>query len=163
VTGSGILLAAIVHIVLHALVATAIIAAADYAHSWFKLEKDMKMSLQELKDDMRSDDGDPHVKAKMRARARQNSKKRMMADVKSAAVIVTNPPTCRWRCATRAATSAVVVAKGHDGGAPSGGAPTACHLGNRRLARASTPPSPSRNRSGRALRSRRQTFVSCTR
>ncbi len=114
VTGSGILLAAIVHIVLHALVATAIIAAADYAHSWFKLEKDMKMSLQELKDDMRSDDGDPHVKAKMRARARQNSKKRMMADVKSAAVIVTNPTHVSVALRYSGSDPApIVVAKGH--------------------------------------------------
>lgn len=141
VTGSGMLLAAIVHVVLHALVATAIIAAADYAHSWFKLEQEMKMTLQELKDDMRSDDGDPHVKAKMRARARQNAKKRMMADVKHAAVIVTNPT--HVSVALRYAgndPAPIVVAKGHDEVALAIRREARAHgvpiMENRRLARA---------------------------
>lgn len=141
VTGSGILLAAIVHIVLHALVATAIIAAADYAHSWFKLEKDMKMSLQELKDDMRSDDGDPHVKAKMRARARQNSKKRMISEVKHAAVIVTNPTHVSVALRYSGNDPApIVVAKGHDEVALAIRREARAHgvpiMENRRLARA---------------------------
>jgi len=140
-TGSGILLAAITHVVLNALVATALIAAADYAHSWFKLEKEMKMTLQELRDDMRSDDGDPHVKAKMRARALQNSKKRMMSDVKTATVIVTNPTHVSVAIRYSGSDPApIVVAKGHDEVALAIRREARAHgvpiMENRRLARA---------------------------
>ncbi len=115
VTGSGILFSATLHLALNALLATAVIAAADYAQSWFRLEREMKMTLKELRDDMRSEDGDPHVKAKMKARARALSKKRMMADVKHAAVIVTNPTHVSVALRYTATDPApVVVAKGHD-------------------------------------------------
>jgi flagellar biosynthetic protein FlhB len=95
--------------------ATAIVAAIDYAQSRFTLEQEMKMTLKELKDEMRQEDGDPKVKARMRQRARALAKKRMMADVKDAAVVVTNPT--HVSVAIRYADddpAPMVVAKGHD-------------------------------------------------
>lgn len=106
---------AILRVSLKTLAAGAGIAAVDYAQSWFKIQSDMKMTLQELKDDMRSEDGDPRVKGRMKARARAAARRRMMQDVKQAAVIVTNPThisiALRYGANDPAPT---VVAKGHD-------------------------------------------------
>ncbi len=51
----------------------------------------LKMSKQEVKDEMKNMDGDPMVKAKIRQIQMQMSKKRMMAEVPSADVVITNP------------------------------------------------------------------------
>ena len=106
---------AILRVTLKTLAAGAGIAAVDYAQSWFKISSDMKMTLKELKEDMRSEDGDPRVKGRMKARARAAAKRRMMQDVKQAAVIVTNPThisvALRYGGNDPAPT---VVAKGHD-------------------------------------------------
>jgi flagellar biosynthetic protein FlhB len=51
----------------------------------------LKMSKQEIKDEMKNMDGDPMVKAKIRQIQMQMSKKRMMADVPEADVVITNP------------------------------------------------------------------------
>ncbi len=51
----------------------------------------LKMSKQEVKDEMKNMDGDPMIKAKIRQIQMQMSKKRMMADVPSADVVITNP------------------------------------------------------------------------
>ena len=67
------------------------IALADFVYqrrSWFNR---LKMSLQELKDEHKDADGDPRIKAKMRQIAQQRAKRRMMAAVPSASVVITNP------------------------------------------------------------------------
>ena len=51
----------------------------------------MRMSLQEIKDEHKQSEGDPKIKAKIRAIAMQRSRKRMMQAVPTASVIVTNP------------------------------------------------------------------------
>lgn len=51
----------------------------------------MRMSLQEIKDEHKQSEGDPKIKAKIRAIGMQRSRKRMMAAVPTASVIVTNP------------------------------------------------------------------------
>ncbi len=51
----------------------------------------MRMSLQEIKDEHKQSEGDPKIKAKIRAIAMQRSRKRMMAAVPGASVIITNP------------------------------------------------------------------------
>ena len=110
-----VLLSSALIVAIKTLIASAGIAVVDYAQSWFRLEKDLKMTLQELKDDMRSEDGDPRVKARIRARARSMARRRMMSDVKQAAVIVTNPThisvALRYGLSDPAP---IVVAKGHD-------------------------------------------------
>ena len=114
-TGTHLALAAIAHLGLKAVGATAIVAAIDYAQSRFSIEQEMKMTLRELKDEMRSEDGDPKVKARMKARARALSKQRMMGDVKTASVIITNPT--HVAVAIRYGDddpAPMVVAKGHD-------------------------------------------------
>ena len=73
------------------------------------------MSLKELKDEMRQQEGDPKLKGRIRARARALAKRRMMNDVKKADVVVTNPTHVSVALRYQKADPApIVVAKGHD-------------------------------------------------
>ena len=71
--------------------AHAAIAAADVA--WVRLQhaKRLRMSRQEVRDEQKESDGNPQVKQRLRQIARQRAKRRMMAAVPKAAVIITNP------------------------------------------------------------------------
>lgn len=51
----------------------------------------LKMSKQEIKDEMKNMEGDPHIKAKIRQIQMQASRKRMMSAVPTADVVITNP------------------------------------------------------------------------
>ncbi|PHR55747.1 MAG: flagellar biosynthesis protein FlhB [Arcobacter sp.] len=51
----------------------------------------LKMSKQEIKDEMKNMDGDPMIKAKIRQKQMEMSRKRMMAEVPTADVVITNP------------------------------------------------------------------------
>lgn len=51
----------------------------------------LKMSKQEIKDEMKNMEGDPHIKAKIRQIQMQAARKRMMASVPTADVVITNP------------------------------------------------------------------------
>lgn len=68
-----------------------VVAAADYFfqyRSWFGKQK---MSLHELKEEFKQTEGDPTIKGKLRNLRQQRSRKRMMAAVPKASVIITNP------------------------------------------------------------------------
>jgi flagellar biosynthetic protein FlhB len=67
------------------------LAFVDYAVQRRRHKTDLKMSKQEVKDEMRHSEGDPHTKGRMRQLASGMSRKRMMTDVPTANVIVTNP------------------------------------------------------------------------
>jgi len=51
----------------------------------------LKMSKQEIKDEMKNMDGDPQIKAKIKQKQMEMSRKRMMAEVPNADVVITNP------------------------------------------------------------------------
>ncbi len=68
-----------------------IIAAADYFFQRFDMENKMKMTKQEVKEEMKSREGDPLIKARIRRTQREMSQRRMMEDVPKADVIITNP------------------------------------------------------------------------
>jgi flagellar biosynthetic protein FlhB len=73
------------------------------------------MSLQEIKDEFKQSEGDPHIKGKIRQLRQQRMKKRMMAAVPNASVIITNPT--HYSIALRydsGMTAPVCVAKGVD-------------------------------------------------
>ena len=67
------------------------LAAADYLFQWWELEKKMRMTKQEVKEEIKSREGDPLIRARIRRLQREMSQRRMMEDVKKADVIVTNP------------------------------------------------------------------------
>jgi flagellar biosynthetic protein FlhB len=81
-----------------------------------KFENDLKMSKQEIRDESKQNEGNPHSKNRTRKLQRQMRKKRMMQDVKKATVIITNPThfavALRYDLETMGAP--VVVAKGQD-------------------------------------------------
>ena len=66
-------------------------AGADYMWQRFRFMEKLKMSKQEQKEEYKQTEGDPHVKAKLRALRVQKSRQRMMANVAKASVVVTNP------------------------------------------------------------------------
>src|SRR5258705_440480 len=69
----------------------AVVAIGDYFfqyRTWFERQK---MSLQEMKEEFKQSEGDPHIKGKIRQLRQQRMKKRMMAAVPKASVIITNP------------------------------------------------------------------------
>jgi flagellar biosynthetic protein FlhB len=109
------IVAAILHVVLGAGAVLLAIAILDYVQSRIALQQELKMSRQELMEEMRQQDGDPRVKGRMKARARALAKKRALQNVKKAKVIVTNPTHVAVALRYEETDAApVVVAKGHD-------------------------------------------------
>ena len=69
----------------------AIIAVIDYFFQRRELMKNLMMSKQEVKEEYKELEGDPNIKQQRRNKQRQMSMSRMMQDVKTADVIITNP------------------------------------------------------------------------
>jgi len=69
----------------------ALIAAADYFFQYRQWFERQKMSVRELKDEFKQTNGNPEVKAKIRQIRQTRSRKRMMAAVPDASVVITNP------------------------------------------------------------------------
>ena len=92
------------------------IALFDFVYQRRSWLARMRMSLQEIKDEHKQAEGDPKIKAKIRSIAIQRSRKRMMAAVPTASVIITNPT--HYAVALKydhgAMGAPVVVAKGVD-------------------------------------------------
>lgn len=68
-----------------------VIAAVDYAFQRKQNNQQLRMTKQELKEDMRRSEGDPTTKGRVRQIMREMARKRMMADVPKADVVVVNP------------------------------------------------------------------------
>ena len=67
------------------------IAALDFSFQKMQFTKQMRMSMQEVKDEHKQAEGDPQVKAKIRALRQQRARERMMSNVPEADVVITNP------------------------------------------------------------------------
>src|SRR5262249_26627705 len=78
-------------IAIRVLVAFLILAAADYAWQRRQFEEKLKMSKEEVKQEHKQQEVSPEVKRAMRRRQMEQARKRMMAAVPTADVIVTNP------------------------------------------------------------------------
>ncbi|MET3924903.1 flagellar biosynthesis protein FlhB [Devosia sp. 2618] len=68
-----------------------LIAFADYMYVRQKWWKKQMMTLQETRDEYKQMEGDPHIKGKLRQLRQERSRRRMMAAVPDATVIITNP------------------------------------------------------------------------
>ena len=68
-----------------------LIAAADGAYQHWSFSRRMRMTKQEIRDEMKDMEGQPEVKAQIRRRQREMAGKRMIDRVKDADVIITNP------------------------------------------------------------------------
>ena len=76
----------------YALVGIAIVAgAADYLIARGQFERDIRMTRQEMREEMRRSEGDPLVRARLRSLQRRAARMRMLARVKEADVVIVNP------------------------------------------------------------------------
>ena len=73
------------------LVPLALIAAIDAPYQLWNHARQLRMTLRELKDEMKDTEGNPEVKAKVRRRQQEVAQKRMLNDVPDATVVITNP------------------------------------------------------------------------
>ncbi len=93
-----------------------ILGIIDKKYQDYMFEKSIKMSKQEIKDEWKNTDGDPHIKAKIKAAQMKMMQQKMMSAIPQADVIVTNPTHFAVAIKydkTRAAAP-MVVAKGVD-------------------------------------------------
>ena len=74
-----------------ALATMAVLALADFLFQRFQYIAKNRMTPQELKEEMRDSEGDPHIKARQRQIRRERAQKRMMSAVPNADVVITNP------------------------------------------------------------------------
>jgi flagellar biosynthetic protein FlhB len=81
----------LVRLVISISVAFIVVSALDYAFQWFRLEKSLRMTRQEVVREHRETEGDPLIKARMLTLARQRARQRMMQRVPHADVVVVNP------------------------------------------------------------------------
>ena len=70
----------------------AVLALFDYGYQYWKHEQDLRMTTQELKDEVKTQQGDPQIAARRKQLQRQMALRRLSTTVPKADVIVTNPP-----------------------------------------------------------------------
>jgi flagellar biosynthetic protein FlhB len=92
------------------------IAAADIIWSRFHWKRDLRMSKQEVKDEMKQSEGDPIVKSRIRSVARDRARRRMMAAVPRATLVIANPThfSIALKYVRDEDSAPVVLAKGQD-------------------------------------------------
>ena len=72
-------------------VAFLVLSAIDFLYQYFKFEKDMRMTKQEIKDEYKQIEGDPQIKGKIKQVQRQMAQARMMQQVPKSDVVIRNP------------------------------------------------------------------------
>lgn len=99
-----------------ALVAYAVLAAADLVWSRLRWRRELRMTRQEVKDEHKQAEGDPLFKAKRRSLALDRSRRRMMAAVPKATLIIANPThyAIALRYVREEHGAPMVIAKGQD-------------------------------------------------
>ncbi|WP_307227764.1 flagellar biosynthesis protein FlhB [Pararhizobium capsulatum] len=98
------------------LISTAIVAVADFfwtRHHWYS---ELRMTKQEVKEELKQSQGDPIVKARLRSIARDRARKRMISSVPRATLVIANPThyAIALRYVREEGDAPVVVAKGQD-------------------------------------------------
>jgi flagellar biosynthesis protein FlhB len=93
------------------------VAGLDYLFQRWELEKSMMMTRQEVKDELKSREGDPMIRARIRRSQREMAQKRMMQEVPKADVVVTNPThiavAIKYDMSTMAAPKIVAMGAGY--------------------------------------------------
>jgi flagellar biosynthetic protein FlhB len=88
-------LAAVARVVFPLLIAglcvQGLVAGADFMWVRFRHARDLRMSRQDVRDEMKDTEGNPHVKARIHRIRVLRARKRMMAKVPTATVVITNP------------------------------------------------------------------------
>jgi len=68
-----------------------VFALIDYLYQKWEFEESIKMTKQEVKDELRQLDGDPMIKARIRGIQREMARRRMISEIPNADVVITNP------------------------------------------------------------------------
>ena len=68
-----------------------VLAAIDYGYQLWRTSQDLMMTREEVKEEMKNQEGDPKLKSRLKSRRRQISQRKMLAEVPKADVIITNP------------------------------------------------------------------------
>ncbi|MCK6373094.1 MAG: flagellar type III secretion system protein FlhB [Zoogloea sp.] len=94
----------------------AVIAAIDVPFQLWEYHRRLRMTKDELRQEMKEQEGDPQIKARIRAAQREMSRRRMMSNVPTADVVVTNPThyAVALKYDPERAGAPIVVAKGAD-------------------------------------------------
>jgi flagellar biosynthesis protein FlhB len=97
-------------------VATLVLVAADVVWSRVYWQRELRMTRQEIKDELKQADGDPLVKARLRSLARDRHRRRMIAAVPRATVVIANPThyAVALRYVREEGGAPLVIAKGQD-------------------------------------------------
>ncbi|RWA73905.1 flagellar biosynthesis protein FlhB [Mesorhizobium sp.] len=93
-----------------------LIAVADIVWSRFHWRRDLRMTKQEVKDELKQSEGDPIVKSRLRSLARDRARRRMMTAVPRATLIIANPThySIALKYVREEDSAPVVLAKGQD-------------------------------------------------
>jgi flagellar biosynthetic protein FlhB len=106
----------VISVAFRAILVLAAIGLADYLYQWWEFERNLRMTKHEVKQEYKTQEGDPQIRAKRREKQRQMSMLRMMQALPRADVVITNPThyavALRWD--ESEAPAPVVVAKGKD-------------------------------------------------
>ena len=99
-----------------ATIALLFLSVFDYAYQRYDFEKNMRMSKQDIKDEHKNIEGDPLIKSKIKEKQRQMAMRRMMSEVPTADVVITNPThyAIAIKYDENKATAPYIVAKGTD-------------------------------------------------
>ena len=88
----------------------------DYLYQWWEYERGLRMTKQELKEEYKQVEGNPETKSRIKQKQRQISLRRMMHEVPTADVVITNPThyAVALKYDAKINDAPVVIAKGQD-------------------------------------------------
>jgi flagellar biosynthetic protein FlhB len=98
-------------------VALVVIGALDYLVQRLRLERQLRMTRQEAKEELKQEEGDPQVKARIRKMQREATQRRMFQEVPKATLVITNPThlavALRYERGRMSAPKVVALGAGH--------------------------------------------------
>ena len=116
IAGLGVMGTYVVNIAIKIAAFYLIVGFVDFIYQKRKFKNDMKMTKQEVKDEYKNTEGNPEIKGRIRSKMREASRRRMMQDVPTADVVITNPThlAIALKYESNSGRAPVVVAKGED-------------------------------------------------
>ena len=105
-----------IEILVSIVVVMVLIAGVDLVWSRFHWRQDLKMTKQEVKDELKQSEGDPIVKSRLRSLARDRARRRMMTAVPQATLVIANPThySIALKYSREEDSAPIVLAKGQD-------------------------------------------------
>ncbi len=106
----------VVRMLVGILIVLSVIAGVDMVYQRYEYNKKMRMSRQEVRDEYKQSEGDPHIKGRLRQLRMERARRRMMQAVPTADVVITNPThySIALKYDLEVSPAPIVVAKGID-------------------------------------------------